>query len=112
MINYSHDRSDIPEIEIFPGFYAKFIHTDQLTIAFVRIKKGSQLPEHFHIHEQVTTGLEGELEMTVGGQQLICKAGVSVSIPSNTPHSAVALSDCLVMDVFSPPREDYQALTA
>ena len=103
-----HD--DIPEKEIVPGFYAKFIHTESMTIAFVRITKGSVLPEHFHVHEQVTNVLEGELEMTMDGQTQLCTKGMSVTIPSNLPHSAVAKTDCLVLDVFNPVREDYKAL--
>jgi hypothetical protein len=29
-------------------------------------------------------------------------------IPSDTPHSAVALTDCKVIDTFSPTRDDYK----
>ncbi len=107
---FFHQHVDIPEKEIVPGFYAKFIHTDQMTLALVRIEKGSRLPEHHHVHEQITNVLEGELEMNINGEIKSCKPGTSVEIPSNTPHSAVAKTDCLVMDVFSPVREDYKAL--
>lgn len=109
-MNPFHFHKEIPEKEIVPGFYAKFIHTAHMTIAFVRIIKGSVLPEHFHVHEQVTNVLEGELEMTMGGQTQLCTKGMSVTIPSNLPHSAVAKTDCLVLDVFKPVREDYKAL--
>ena len=37
------------------------------TLAFWEVKKGSEIPEHFHIHEQTTQVTEGEFEMTVDG---------------------------------------------
>lgn len=95
-------------IEIFPGFYARMVHTQGLTIAHVQIHAGSVLPEHQHPHEQVTNILEGALEMTVDGQTAVCTAGMVVSIPPDAPHSARALTDCRVIDVFRPVREDYR----
>jgi quercetin dioxygenase-like cupin family protein len=92
--------------ELAPGFTARLIHTREMTVAYVSIKAGSILPEHFHINEQVTNMIEGELEMTVGGETRICEKGTLVTIPSNVPHSAVALTDCQVIDVFTPPRTD------
>lgn len=98
----------LPEKEILPGFTARFIHTDTLTIGHVRIARGSTLPEHSHIQEQITNVVSGELQMTVGGETQTCGPGTAVLIPSNTPHSAFALSDCYVIDVFQPARADYK----
>ena len=39
----------IPEKEIIKGFYAKFIHTEKMTIAYWRVEKGANLPMHSHI---------------------------------------------------------------
>lgn len=103
-----HNLSQIPARELVPGFQAKFIHTEHVTIGFVDIKSGSRLPEHHHFHEQTTTVLEGKLELTVGGVAHVLEAGQAVVIPSNMPHSALAHSDCKAMDVFSPVREDYK----
>ena len=100
--------NDIEEKELFPGFFAKLIHTEGVSIAHLRIVAGSELPEHFHPHEQITNVLEGELEMTVGGEKKINRAGEVVVIPSNVPHSGKAITDCLVIDVFRPARDDYK----
>ncbi len=100
--------SDIPEKEIVPGFFAKMIHTDGVTVAHFRIVAGSTLPEHRHIHEQVTNVISGELELTVDGKTHVCKAGEAAAIPSNVPHAGRALTDCYVIDVFRPTREDYK----
>lgn len=100
--------ADIPEKEIVPGFFGKMIHTDGVTVAHFRILAGSILPEHHHIHEQVTNVISGELEMTIGGETHVCKAGESAAIPSNVVHSGRALTDCYVVDIFRPARDDYK----
>lgn len=103
-----HPLSNIPEREIIPGFFGRMVHTEQLTVAHFRILVDSVLPEHAHSQEQVTNVLAGELEMTVGGETMICTAGMVVTIPANVPHSARALTDCQVLDVFHPARDDYR----
>lgn len=99
---------DMPGKEFLPGFTGRFIHGAQTTLSFVEIKKGSQLPEHHHMHEQITHILEGELEMIIGGEKFLFTAGSVHVIPSNMPHSAKAITDCRVIDAFSPARDDYR----
>lgn len=93
--------------EIVPGIYGRFVHGQTMTLSFVDIKKGTQLPMHSHPHEQITHILEGELEMTIGGEKMFLTPGTVHVIPGNTPHDAFAHSDCKVIDAFSPVREDY-----
>ena len=103
-----HHLKDIPGIEFLPGFTGRFVHGVQTTLSFVEIKKGSRLPEHRHVHEQITHILEGELEMVIGGKEYLFTPGGVHVIPSNVPHSAHALTDCKVIDAFSPARDDYR----
>ena len=88
---------DIEPFDIVPGFHARMIHTDALTIAFVDIDAGATLPEHAHIHEQITSMLEGELEMTIRSTTRRFSAGQSVVIPSNVPHAGRAITACKFM---------------
>jgi quercetin dioxygenase-like cupin family protein len=94
--------------QVIEGITGKYIHGDQTTFGVVEVKKGSLLPLHHHHHEQITFILEGELEMTIGGETMTLKPGNFHVIPSNVPHSAVAHMDCKLIDVFSPVREDYR----
>jgi quercetin dioxygenase-like cupin family protein len=94
--------------QIIEGISGKYIHGDQTTLGVVEVKKGSLLPLHHHHNEQITYILEGELEMTIGGETMTLKPGNFHVIPSNVPHSAVAHMDCKLIDVFSPAREDYR----
>jgi quercetin dioxygenase-like cupin family protein len=99
---------DIPAKQIQPGFFGKMVHGDSSTLSFWEIKKGSRLPEHHHVHEQITCILEGELEMIIGGEKYLFTAGTVHVIPSHVPHSAYAVTDCRVIDAFAPARDDYR----
>ncbi|MBL7808832.1 MAG: cupin domain-containing protein [Saprospiraceae bacterium] len=103
-----YQLNQLPARELVKGFTGRFVHTDQVTIGYVDIVSGSVLPEHHHVHEQITTVLEGALEITVEGVKHLLQAGHVLVIPSNARHSAIALSNCKVIDVFNPVREDYK----
>jgi quercetin dioxygenase-like cupin family protein len=94
---------------IVPGITGHYAHGVHLTLGYVEVKKGSVLPEHHHIHEQITFILEGQLDMIIGGVACPLTAGMYYVIPSNVPHSAMAPVDCKLIDVFSPVREDYKS---
>lgn len=100
--------SDIPERLLVKGIKGRYIHTETTTFGFVKIEKGAILPEHSHFHEQTTQIIEGKLEMIIGGKTKVLKPGMFTIIPSNVPHSAVALTNCVVTDTFCPVREDYK----
>lgn len=100
--------STLPFQEIRPGFFGKLIHGDKGTVSIWDIKKGSALQMHQHIHEQITYILEGELQMTIGGEDYVLTAGCYHVIPSNVPHNAFAVTDVKVIDFFSPARDDYR----
>jgi quercetin dioxygenase-like cupin family protein len=100
--------SEIKQRELAKGIRGRYFHTKSNTIGFVDIDKGAILPAHSHIHEQTTQITEGQLEMTIDGVTQILELGIITLIPSNIVHSARALTDCKVVDIFSPVREDYK----
>ena len=100
--------NDIPAKEFIPGYFGRFVHGEKCTLSFVDIKKGHALQTHQHPHEQITHILEGELEMIIGGEKFLLTAGTVHVIPGNVPHSAIAKTDCKVIDAFSPARDDYR----
>ncbi|MGV6845306.1 MAG: cupin domain-containing protein [Lutibacter sp.] len=102
------DIHSIKAKELLPGFKGKFVHTKNNTIAFWEIQENAVLPEHQHIHEQTTYVVEGILELTIGKEKKVLKAGQLVVIPSNIIHCGKAQSFCKVIDTFSPVREDYK----
>ena len=100
--------NDIPVKNTLPGFYGRMVHGDTSSLVFWEIKQGGVSPEHHHVHEQITYIMEGQLEMIIGGEKYLMTPGTVHVIPSNVPHSAVAITDCKIIDSFSPARDDYR----
>lgn len=88
-------------------FDVRFIHTDNITVAFNELKAGAEVPVHQHIHETIDYVQEGVLEMTIGNETIQMKAGSVARVPSNIWHSAKAVCDCKVINFFYPMREDF-----
>lgn len=99
---------DLAVREVIPGYHGRFIHSERMTFARWHIDAGAPLPEHSHLHEQVVHVFSGEFELVLEGVAHRCRPGSVLVIPSNARHSGRAITDCEVMDVFSPVREDYR----
>jgi quercetin dioxygenase-like cupin family protein len=102
-----HDWNSMPVEQLNANMTRRAIHTNNMTIARLEIKKDGIVPEHHHVHEQVATVERGALKFTIEGRDLVLRAGESLAIPSNVPHAVVALEDTVVMDIFAPAREDW-----
>jgi quercetin dioxygenase-like cupin family protein len=87
------------------GYYA---HGEKHSLGLVELKKGSSVPLHSHTNEQITFVIEGQLDMVIDGISCSLTAGMYHIIHSNIPHSAVAITDCKLIDTFAPVREDYK----
>ncbi|MBC7651963.1 MAG: cupin domain-containing protein, partial [Deinococcales bacterium] len=64
-------------------------------------------PLHSHPHEQVSQVIEGKFQLTLNGEVRVLESGDIAVIPSNTQHSGLAITNCKLLDVFNPVREDY-----
>jgi quercetin dioxygenase-like cupin family protein len=69
--------------------------------------KGAVAARHSHPHEQIVVMVYGKLRLIVGDSETIMGRDDIVVIPPNVPHEAEALEDTVVIDIFSPPREDF-----
>jgi quercetin dioxygenase-like cupin family protein len=105
-----HHFSDIKTKEIAPGFFSKLIHTETNTINFIEVKAGNSVPRHQHINEQLSFVIEGKFELTVNDIPQLLDTGLFAVIPPNVWHSGIAITDCKLIDIFSPAREDYKLL--
>ncbi|HEV2389286.1 MAG TPA: cupin domain-containing protein [Nitrososphaerales archaeon] len=76
-------------------------------IGRLRLAKGAVVPPHKHLSEQITLVMSGVLRFTIGGKDLVVRAGEVLVIPPNVVHSAVALEDTDDFDSFSPLRIDW-----
>src|SRR5215212_11621422 len=104
------DQTSERWITMVPGIRRRTVAAgEQMMQMLVELDAGSHLPEHQHPHEQITHVLRGRLRLTVAGVPHELVAGQSLCIPGATLHSADTLEDALVIDTFSPPREDLLA---
>jgi quercetin dioxygenase-like cupin family protein len=101
---------DLKELDLAEGITARVVHAGNVSIAHAILAAGSILPEHAHPHEQVVNVMDGELELTVEGKTTTLGRGKAMVLPPMVPHSGVARSDCYVVDVFHPVREDFRAM--
>jgi quercetin dioxygenase-like cupin family protein len=99
---------DVEEETLKKGVRRKFIHGESAMIARFDLAKGEIVPEHSHHNEQLSYIVSGALKFVLGGKdEVIVRGGEVLVIPSNLPHSAETLEDCVAIDVFSPPRQDW-----
>ena len=101
---------DLEEREIVPGFRARFVHSENMTLAYWEVDQDASLPEHSHPHEQMGYVISGQLAFDIGGNKKTCRAGDTYLIPGGISHSAKVSDDgpAKVLDIFSPPREEYK----
>lgn len=107
-----HIRWNDKEAEqVNPTFRRQMVVGDQLMMARIHLAKGSHVPRHSHVNEQVTYILEGALKFAIDGREIVVRAGEVLTIPSNMPHEAWAVEDTIDLDVFTPPRADWLGKT-
>jgi len=98
---------ELPELQIAEGILGRAVTAGTVTVLHVKLAAGAILPEHSHHHEQVVNVMEGELELTVDGTPYSLAPGKVMVLPPNIVHSGRVISDCRVVDVFHPVREDF-----
>jgi len=94
--------------ELGGGLSRKIMGWDnQIMMVKVKFEKGAVGNPHSHFHTQTTYCAKGKFEFSIGGEKHIIKYGDGLYIPPNTVHGAVCLEEGVVVDVFSPVREDF-----
>lgn len=81
---------------------------EKMMLVEVRFEAGAAVPEHAHVHEQISYVANGRMEFTVDGKTVEVAAGQNLHLPSNVPHGARSVAESTVLDMFSPPREDFR----
>ncbi|NOY36913.1 MAG: cupin domain-containing protein [Chlorobi bacterium] len=76
-------------------------------ITKMNYKKGDKVPFHNHPNEQAGYVISGKIRIQFAGNDQVLTAGDSYVIPENEDHSIEVIEAGEVIDVFTPPREDY-----
>jgi quercetin dioxygenase-like cupin family protein len=75
----------------------------------VEMKAGARAAAHQHPHEQIVWMLKGKMDFRIGNDRRSMIAGDVAVIPGNTEHEGIFPEDTEVIDIFTPPREDFLA---
>jgi quercetin dioxygenase-like cupin family protein len=82
-------------------------YDDKVMLVKVHFDEGGIGYKHEHYHSQVTYVESGEFEFSIGNETKLVKGGDSVYIPPHVLHGAVCTKTGVLIDVFSPIREDF-----
>ncbi|WP_458120448.1 cupin domain-containing protein [Paenibacillus sp. Z6-24] len=106
MINTSLSNIGIWEL-VEPGVRRKvFEPGTSLMMMEVHFEAGAQSAEHSHPHEQMTYCMKGLFRFVIDGKAYELSAGKALNIPAGAVHSARALAPGILLDTFTPVRED------
>ena len=93
---------------VFEGVtYKTLAYGGKTSLGEFKLMKGSIIPNHSHPHEQTGYMISGRMTFTINGEKFTAEPGDGWSIPGNVEHGVEVHEDSVVIEVFSPPREDY-----
>jgi len=94
--------------QLGPGLSRQILGWDnQIMMVKVKFEKGAIGAPHTHFHTQTSFCHSGKFEFTIDGEKHVIEPGDGLYIAPNLLHSAVCLEAGVVLDVFSPVREDF-----
>ena len=80
---------------------------DQLMAVYVEFKRGAVGARHSHPHLQITYVQSGAFQTYIGEQTKVLRGGDFYYIPANIAHGVEALEDGVLIDFFTPMREEF-----
>lgn|GEM_PF-1310069 len=83
------------------------VHGDKTHLLKFRLHKDAVIPIHDHPHEQTGYLLQGKMVMIIEDEECRLESGDSWSLRGGVHHGVKVLEECLVLEVFSPVREEY-----
>ena len=105
MFIQNEDRQSTP---CEPGVSRKVLCFDEhLMMCEITFQKGAQGNMHAHPHRQITYVARGSFRFTIADETRTVKQGDSILIPPDAVHGVKALEDGILIDVFSPMRQEF-----
>jgi mannose-6-phosphate isomerase-like protein (cupin superfamily) len=98
--------------EPLPGWHGRFVHSAHMTFAHYDIEADAA-PLHVHQHEQeeVWHIVEGEVALTIDGEEQTLTSGCVAVVPPHTLHSVRPLSACRAVIADYPLRPNLPGLS-
>ena len=107
-MSHFNKSNNIPLEELGAGLKRQILgYESDLMLVRVFFEQGAIGAVHTHPHQQVTYLEKGRFEVEIGSNKDILKAGDSFTVPANMSHGVLALEEGILLDAFSPAREDF-----
>lgn len=82
-------------------------YDDNLMMVKVSFETGGIGTLHSHFHTQMSYIDSGVFEITIGDKTEVLKTGDAYYIPPNIVHGALCVETGVLVDIFTPLREDF-----
>ncbi len=99
--------SEVPKENVTPVIARQIVTGVSAMAGMITLQKGSHVPKHSHVSEQLTYVLEGSLRFLIEGREILVGAGEILVIPAWVEHEATAIEHTVELDIFSPIRKDW-----
>jgi quercetin dioxygenase-like cupin family protein len=83
------------------------VHGAKTLMAQFHLTQGAQIPLHAHEHEQTGMLLSGKVRFKIDDEIVVFEPGDAWCIAGDVPHAADALEDSVVLEIFTPVRQEY-----
>jgi quercetin dioxygenase-like cupin family protein len=99
---------EIPWEAAAPGIQRQvFGYDNNIMLVKVKFEKDAVGAMHEHHHTQVSYVESGAFELTIDGEKKILKQGDGYFVPPNIIHGCKCIEAGVLIDVFTPLREDF-----
>ena len=103
-------NTDLPWEDLQNGLQRQlFGFDDKLMMLKIKFEKGAVGAMHRHPHSQATYIESGVFDMTIDNVTKRLRAGDGYFVPTELEHGIVCIEAGMLVDVFSPHREDFLA---
>ncbi len=102
------ENDDVAWETVAEGLRRKIMsYNERVMMVKVDFEKGAIGTLHHHFHTQISHVEKGVFEVEINGEKKVLKAGDAFYVPPNAIHGAVCLEAGVLIDIFSPMREDF-----
>lgn len=102
------DWDSVPIEKTADGIERQMIVGQNMTMCRFRFEPFVVTEEHSHPHEQMTLVVQGKVKFIISGEERVVSAGDVLHFPPHNRHGATMLDEeVILIDIFSPVREDF-----
>lgn len=87
--------------------FKTLVYGDRTSLHKFRLDRDTLIPMHSHPHEQTGYLISGRMNFILKDKTILLESGDSWSIPGGEEHGAEVIENCILIEIFSPAREEY-----